>query len=138
MPLDQSCIPTTQKHLYICERIWEKGPLHAEDEFLFLIEHNFKAVIATGFKPGIANLQSLNYTHCKISHPAHFWFGLTEVQSTDAATLDSTIKDTLIRVSLPMSHLCGQAYDGASNMAGHLTGVATSKMTNQKHSLFIA
>lgn len=47
--------------------------------------------------------------------------GLTEVQSTDAATLASTIKDTLIRVSLPMSHLCGQAYDGASIMAGHLT-----------------
>ena len=44
--------------------------------------------------------------------------GPTEVTSTDAATLASTIKDTLIRVSLPMSHLCGQAYDGASNMAG--------------------
>ena len=37
----------------ICERIWEKGPLHAETEFLFLIAHNFKAVIVTDFKPGI-------------------------------------------------------------------------------------
>jgi len=39
----------------ICERIWEKGPLCAETEFLFLIAHNFKAVIVTDFKPGIMN-----------------------------------------------------------------------------------
>jgi len=32
---------------------------------LFLITHNFKAVIATGLKPGTAILQSLHYTCCK-------------------------------------------------------------------------
>ena len=65
--------------------------------------------------------------------------GLTEVTSTDAATLASTIKDTLIRVSLPMSQLCGQTYDGASNMAGHghLTGVAKRIQDDQPKALFV-
>ena len=52
-----------------CEWIWEKGPLHAEAEFLFLIAHNFKAVIATGLKPGTAILQSLHYTCYKFRTP---------------------------------------------------------------------
>ena len=53
----------------ICERIWEKGPLRAEVKFLFLIAHNFKAVIATDLKPGIAILQSLHYTRRKFRAP---------------------------------------------------------------------
>ena len=43
----------------ICDRIWEKGPLHAEAEFLFLIVHNlgnFKAVVATGLKSDVTIL----------------------------------------------------------------------------------
>ena len=55
--------------LIICERIWEKGPLRAEAEFLFLIAHNFKAIIAIDLKPGIAILQSLHYTRCKFRAP---------------------------------------------------------------------
>ena len=46
----------------ICDWIWEKGPLRAEDEYL--IVHDVKAVIATGLKPDIAIVQSLNYTRC--------------------------------------------------------------------------
>ena len=37
-----------------------KGSLRTEAECLFLIARNFKAVIATGLKPGIAVLHSLN------------------------------------------------------------------------------
>jgi len=36
---------------------------------LFLITHNFKAVIATDLKPSIAILQSLHYTRCKFHAP---------------------------------------------------------------------
>ena len=43
---------------------------------------------------------------------------------TDAATIASALKDCLIRMCLPLSQCRGQAYDGASNMSGHLTGVA--------------
>ena len=55
--------------LIMCERIWEKGPLRAEAEFLFLIAHNFKAVIATDMKPGTAIRQSLHCTYCKLHAP---------------------------------------------------------------------
>ena len=52
--------------IYICEWIWEKGLLHAETKFLFLIVHNFKAVIAMDLKPGITILQSLCCTCYKL------------------------------------------------------------------------
>lgn len=50
--------------------------------------------------------------------------GLVEVEQTDAATLAETIKDTLLRSNIQLIQCRGQAYDGASNMAGHLNGVA--------------
>jgi len=34
-------------------------------ECLLLVAHNFRAIIATGLKPGIAILKSLYYSHCK-------------------------------------------------------------------------
>ena len=43
--------------------LW-KGPFRAETKFLF-----FKAVIATGLKPGMTILQSLHYTRCKFRAP---------------------------------------------------------------------
>ena len=53
----------------ICVRISEKSPLHVETEFLFLITHNFKAIIAMDLKPGITILQSLHCTRCKFCAP---------------------------------------------------------------------
>ena len=50
---------------------------------------------------------------------------LINVPKTDSCTLTSCIKDCLIRFSLPISQCRGQAYDGASNMQGHISGVAT-------------
>jgi len=35
----------------------------------YLIANNLKAVTATGFKPGIAVLQSLNHTCCEFHTP---------------------------------------------------------------------
>ena len=49
---------------------------------------------------------------------------LINVPKTDAATLTTVIKDCLIRFSLPITQCRGQAYDGASNMSGHINGVA--------------
>ena len=50
--------------------------------------------------------------------------GMYQVEATNASILVSVLKDCLMRCSLPLSNLHGQAYDGASNMAGHVTGVA--------------
>jgi len=50
-------------------QMWEKDLFCAEAKFSSLITHKFKAVIATGLKPGIAILQSLQYTRCKFCTP---------------------------------------------------------------------
>ena len=51
--------------------------------------------------------------------------GLFRIPDTTAETLFTVIKDMLIRCSLPLSLCRGQAYDGASNMQGKRSGVAT-------------
>ena len=63
--------------------------------------------------------------------------GLVEVEATDAATLVSTIKDILLHVNLQLTQCHGQAYDGAANMAGHLSGVATRLQAEEPRMLFI-
>ena len=50
--------------------------------------------------------------------------GLIEVDKTDAVTLTGVIKDALLRLIVPIHKCRGQAFDGASNMSGHLNGVA--------------
>lgn len=50
---------------------------------------------------------------------------LAEVEQTDAATLSKMLKDVILSCNLQLSNCRGQAYDGASNMSGHLNGVAT-------------
>ena len=49
---------------------------------------------------------------------------LIDVPKTDSDTLTTLIKDCLLRFSLPLSQCRGQAYDGASNMSGYISGVA--------------
>ena len=49
---------------------------------------------------------------------------LIDLPKTDSATISSALKDCLIRFSLPISQCRGQAHDGASNMSGHLSGIA--------------
>ena len=72
--VNQLCGPTVCIFFPICEQIWEKGALRAEAEFLFLIVHNFKAVTATGLKPGIAILQSLTTLAVNFApHPLPVW-----------------------------------------------------------------
>ena len=51
--------------------------------------------------------------------------GFFEVPSINSETLFKALSDVLIRCTLPISLCRGQAYDGASNMQGHRTGLAT-------------
>lgn len=52
------------------------------------------------------------------------YVGLYGVPCTDSHTLVSIIKDTLVRLNLPLSKARGQCYDGAANMSGIRNGVA--------------
>lgn len=49
---------------------------------------------------------------------------LINLPKTDAATIATVIRDCLTRFALPLSQCRGQAYDGASTMSGHISGVA--------------
>ena len=63
--------------------------------------------------------------------------GMVEVESTTAENLSSTIKDTLLRSVLQLSQCRRQAYDGASNMAGSLSGVAKRLRVDEPAALFV-
>ena len=49
---------------------------------------------------------------------------LIDVDQTDAATLASVVRQSCRKMVLSLDNCRGQAYVGASNMAGHLNGVA--------------
>ncbi len=58
---------------------------------------------------------SLNVHEC--------FLGFYNSPNSTGDTLFSIIKDVFLRFSIPMNRLAGYAFDGASNMSGHLTGV---------------
>ena len=62
---------------------------------------------------------------------------LIQVPMTDAKTLADVIKDSLIRFALPISQCRGQAYDGAANMSGHISGVATRIQEIEPTAVFV-
>ena len=51
--------------------------------------------------------------------------GTVRVNNTCSEDLFNTVTTVLARVNLRLSQARGQAYDGASNMSGHLTGLAS-------------
>ena len=51
--------------------------------------------------------------------------------------LTTCIKDCLVRCCLPISQCRGQAYDGASNMSGYLSGVPAQIQTDTPSALYV-
>jgi len=49
---------------------------------------------------------------------------LINLPKTDAEIITRELKGCLGRHNISISQYCGQAYDKASNMSGHLNGVA--------------
>ena len=62
------------------------------------------------------------------------FIGLYSVDKIDAATL--VIKDTLICLNLKLEDCRGQCYDGAANMCGIRSGVATQLSAKEPRALF--
>ena len=54
-----------------------------------------------------------------------YFIGLYSVDNISSNTLHLTIKDVLLRLNLNVTNCRGQCYDGASNMVGIRSGVAT-------------
>ena len=62
--------------------------------------------------------------------------GLHQVDNISADTLVAVIKDTLLRLNLTLSKVRGQCYDGAANMTGSKSGVATQIRAEQPKAVF--
>ena len=63
--------------------------------------------------------------------------GLIQLPDTKSVTLFSTIKDVLIRCSLPLSTCIGQSHDGAANMSGVRNGVQALLKKEDGHCLYV-
>ena len=63
--------------------------------------------------------------------------GLVKVPEADAEILYTSLCDMCIRGMLPIEECRGQAYDGASNMSGHIRGVAVRMKREQKAALHV-
>ena len=62
--------------------------------------------------------------------------GLYSLESTNADTIVSTIKDVLLRMNLKLCDCRGQCYDGASSMSGSRSGVATKILAEESKVLY--
>ena len=62
---------------------------------------------------------------------------LINVPKTDSETLTMVITDCLLRLSLPVGQCRGQAFDGASNMSGHVSGVAQRIQQLESSAIFV-
>ena len=49
--------------------------------------------------------------------------GFYATSKGDALTLSNVILDVFLRLGLSVTNIVGQAYDGASTMSGHISGV---------------
>ena len=64
------------------------------------------------------------------------FIGLHYVDSIKADTLVAVLKNALLRLDLPLSNCRGQCYDGAANMAGAKSGVATQIIQEEPRATF--
>ena len=58
------------------------------------------------------------------------------LENTSSETIVPTVEDILLRLNLTFEECCGQCYDGASNMSGLKSGVATRIMSEQPKALY--
>ena len=63
--------------------------------------------------------------------------GVYETASTTAETITKIIKDALCRLGLDLMDCRGQAYDGASNMNGRLSGVQAKISADYPKAIYI-
>ena len=81
----------------------------------------------------IVSLQSLDEN----LEPHEYFVAIHCVNSIEADTLVATLKDTLLRMNIPLSNCRGQCYDRASNMCGIRNGVAAQISSKEPRSIFI-
>lgn len=93
----------------ISEEARESGPL---------------SIIVDGCQDGDSEQISLCIRYCTTDLTVHEEIvGFYSTSKSDAESISNIILDVLMRLGLEVTCLVGQAYDGASTMSGHITGV---------------
>ena len=64
------------------------------------------------------------------------FLGFYELENIKIVRVVNAIKDTLLRFNFSLQHCRGQTYDGASNIMGKKSGVATKLLVAQHKTLF--
>lgn len=62
---------------------------------------------------------------------------LMDIPKTDAETISNEIKKIFKQFSLSINQCYGQAYDGASNMSSHISGVAARIQADESKALYV-
>ena len=70
-------------------------------------------------------------------NPHENFVGIHSVHSIQADTLVAVLKETMLRMNLPIQYCRGQCYDGAANMARAKSGMAAQITVEESHSIFI-
>ena len=65
------------------------------------------------------------------------FIGLYKVDDISADTIVTLLKDVILRFNLNIHRCRGQCYDGASNMSGRRTGVATQIASEESRAVYI-
>ena len=65
------------------------------------------------------------------------FMGLYETDNTTSETLTLLVKDAMCRYSLSLTDCRGQAYDGAANLSGRLSGVQVRISKDYPKALYI-
>ena len=90
-------------------------------------EHDFFAIMADEYTD-IRNLEQLSMCLRAVSDDLEIeenFLGFYELNDIKSDSIVHTIKDILLRSNLSLQNCRGQTYDGASNMLGKKSGVAT-------------
>ena len=69
--------------------------------------------------------------------PHEDFLGNHAVESIKADILVGVLKDTMLRMNLRLSDCRGQCYDGAANMCGSKSGVASQLMSEEPRATFM-
>ena len=90
-------------------------------------KNRFYCIMADEYRD-ITNLEQLSFCLRSVTDTLDVqedFLGFYQVNDIKSETLVHTIKDILVRFNLPINDCRGQTYDGASNMLGKKSGVAT-------------
>ena len=96
-------------------------------------DHDFFAIMADEYTD-ISNLEQLSLCLRTVSDDLEIeenFLGFYELTNIKSDTIVHAIKDILLRSNLSLQNCRGQTYDGASNMMGKKSGVATQIQQEQ-------